>query len=121
MAAPDLSFGPPGEQWHYSRSTKTYDLKRGSGPGLTIRTTQGPDDTHVAISPALSALVIVDMQNFFLHPSFRDHPTGLAAVEPTLRVIDKCRRAGIQVPKCSGSPSLNLLSHPSPPSPHPEC
>lgn len=101
--APDLSFGPPGDQWHYTRSTRTYDLTRGSSsspgakPPLTIRTTQGAEDTYVTIAPGLSALVVVDMQNFFLHPSLRDHPAGLAAVEPTLRVIEKCREARIKV------------------------
>lgn len=92
-----LTFGPPGEQWQYSRSTKTYDLARGMKPSLKIGTTQGPDDTFLSVYPSLSALVVVDMQNFFLDPKCREHPTGLAAVEPTLKVIEKCHEAGIQV------------------------
>ncbi|KAH8883876.1 isochorismatase [Thozetella sp. PMI_491] len=95
--APDLSFGPGGEQWHYTRATKTYDLTRGGSRGFTLRTTQGPADTFLTVVPNLSALVIVDMQNFFLDPSCRDHPKGLAAVDPTLKVIEKCRELGIQV------------------------
>ncbi len=95
--APDLSFGPVGDQWHYDRATKTYDLTRGSGPGFTVGTTKGPAATSISISPGLSALVVVDMQNFFLHPRCRDHPTGLAAVSPTRAVIDKCREVGVQV------------------------
>ncbi|EPE09607.1 isochorismatase hydrolase [Ophiostoma piceae UAMH 11346] len=100
-----LHMGPVGDQWQYQRLEKTYDLTR-PGQGnessertrpLTIRTTGGPQDTQVAIDPRRTALVIVDMQNFFLHPRCRDHPTGLAAVAPTLSVIDGCRRAGIQV------------------------
>jgi phosphatidylethanolamine-binding protein len=96
--APDLIFGPPGDQWKYERSSKTYDLTRGFGSGVAVRTTRGPPDTVISISPGLTALVIVDMQNFFLHPRCRDHPTGLAAVAPTGRLIEKCRELGIQVP-----------------------
>lgn len=95
--AETLTFGPSDEQWTYSRSTRTYDLTRGLEPSLKIGTTQGPEGTFISVSPGLSALVIVDMQNFFLHSSCRDHPTGLAAVEPTLKVIEKCREKGIQV------------------------
>lgn len=97
-----LTFGED-DQWVYDKSTKTYDLTRGkpdspsSSPPLSIRTTQGPPDTKILISPARSALVIVDMQNFFLHPSFRAHPAGLAAVDPLLRTIEHCRGRGIQV------------------------
>ena len=94
--APDMTFGPDGNQWKYSRSSKTYDLTRGSGSPHTVKTTYGPEDTYVSIAPGLSALVIVDMQNYFLVPSIRHHPTGLAAVEPTLRMIEKCRALGIQ-------------------------
>lgn len=93
-----LTFGPEGDQWHYERSTKTYDLTRESGSKkFTISTTKGPPDTAIAIDPALAALVIVDMQNFFLHAKCRSHPTGLAAVNPTLAVIEKCREVGVQV------------------------
>ena len=100
--SPVLSFGPSGDQWHYDQSTKTYDLTRGASDSFRLKTSRGAADTSFAVSPSLSALVIVDMQNFFLHPSFRDHPTGLAAVEPTIRVVKKCREAGIQ--------ASNLLS-----------
>lgn len=100
-----INFGPPGDQWVYDKSTRTYDLSRGnnnilsscSNQPLSIRTTQGPADTNILISPSQSALVIVDMQNFFLHPSCRSHPSGLAAVAPLLSTIDHCRRVGVQV------------------------
>jgi isochorismate hydrolase len=65
-----------------------------------MATTQGPKQTAIAIAPEISALVIVDMQNFFLSPEFRHHPLGLAAVAPTIKVIEKCRAAGIQVGQC---------------------
>ncbi len=82
MAEPSITFGEQ-DQWHYDRSTKTVRSHARLSPpksgSLKIKTTQGPGDTYVTISPALSALVVVDMQNFFLDPSCRAHPTGLAA------------------------------------------
>lgn len=93
----DMTFGPPGQEWHYSQSSRTYDLSRDSATKLTFSTTEGAKGTSITISPESSALVIIDMQNFFLDPKCRDHPNGLKAVEPTIRVIEKCREAGIQV------------------------
>ncbi|KAI0126517.1 isochorismatase [Xylariales sp. AK1849] len=95
--APDLTFGPEGNQWHYERSAKTYDLTRGGSKKVTISTTKGPTDTRITIDPEKTALVVVDMQNFFLDANCRSHPTGLAAVAPTLTVINKCRKIGVQV------------------------
>jgi phosphatidylethanolamine-binding protein len=106
-----MTFGPEGDQWHYSRASKTYDLTRGAASAHTVKTTYGPENTFISIAPELSALVIVDMQNFFLHPSCREHPTGLAAVEPTLKLIEKCRAVGIQVSSTSMSKrSLRLTN-----------
>lgn len=99
--APDLSFGPQGDQWYYTRDTKTYDLTRGNVQGsekkFTIATTQGSPDTSITIDPALSALVVVDMQNYFLDAQCRTYPAGLATVEPILKAIKKCREVGVQV------------------------
>lgn len=64
---------------------------------LRVSTTQGPDETSIVVTRDAAALVVVDMQNYFLSPRCREHPLGLAAVEQTLRVIEKCRTAGIQV------------------------
>lgn len=93
----DYTFGPPGREWVYTKATKTYDLSGESTNKFIFTTTEGPKDVSVVISPESSALVIVDMQNFFLSPKCRDHPNGLKAVEPTIKVIEKCRQAGIQV------------------------
>ncbi|KAL0935360.1 isochorismatase hydrolase [Colletotrichum truncatum] len=93
----DLVFGPPGDEWRYEKSTRTYDLTRGRSPALTLGTTQGPTETFISVAPHSTALVIVDMQNYFLHPSCRDHPAGLAAVEKTKNVVEKCRELGVQV------------------------
>lgn len=96
--SPRLGFGPPGSQWLYDQATKTYDLTRSAcSPTLQVSTTYGPPSTSLLLSPAKTALVIVDMQNFFLHPSCRSHPAGLAAVDPLGRVIQRCREVGVQV------------------------
>ncbi|KAH6657850.1 isochorismatase [Truncatella angustata] len=93
-----VTFGPEGDRWLYNRSTKTYDLTRGKHTqGFTIQTTQGPPGTSFTVDPEKTALIVVDMQNTFLHNKCRDHPTGLATVEPTLTLIHKCRKLGIQV------------------------
>jgi isochorismate hydrolase len=63
----------------------------------TISTTEGPKETSIAIAPETTALVMVDMQNFFLDAKCMDHPDGLNAVGPTIKVIEKCRGEGIQV------------------------
>ncbi|RDW67618.1 hypothetical protein BP6252_09014 [Coleophoma cylindrospora] len=97
MAAETISIGPDGDQWHYSLATKTYDLARGSEKKLRVQTTRGKEVDAIEISPELSALVIVDMQNYFLHPKCRHHPLGLATVEPTMNIIEKCEDVGIQV------------------------
>ena len=94
--------GPAGDQWHYHRKERLYDLTRGSrepgaAQGLAFRTTAGPPDTRIAVAPDRTAFVIVDMQNFFLHRRCRDHPTGRAAVAPTLAAVEACRRAGIRI------------------------
>ncbi|KAK9786616.1 hypothetical protein SCARD494_11107 [Seiridium cardinale] len=94
----DLAFGPEGNQWVYNRDTKTYDLTRNGGSKrFTVSTAQGPPDTQITIDPRKTALIIVDMQNYFLDGKVRDHPTGLATVKPTLDLIHKCRKLDIQV------------------------
>jgi phosphatidylethanolamine-binding protein len=93
----DLTFGPSGQEWHYSQSSKTYDISGASTTKLTTPATEGPEETSFTISPDASALVIVDMQNFFLDAKCMNHPNGLKAVESTIKVIEKCREAGIQV------------------------
>lgn len=100
---PPITFGPPGDQWTYDRQSRTYDLTRGAAAGgsppapVRIRTTRGPPDTSILVAPSSAVLVIIDMQNYFLHPSCRSHPDGLAAVGPLLKVIERCRGAGVQV------------------------
>lgn len=51
----------------------------------------------VRISKERSAIVIIDMQNFFLHSDLRDHPTGLDCVVPLMNVIPPLRSQGVKV------------------------
>ncbi|KAI8629625.1 Isochorismatase hydrolase [Xylariaceae sp. FL1651] len=97
MAYP-LPLGPSGDLWLYYSDTKSYDLTRNvSAPGYSIATTQGASDTTIILAPSLSALVVVDMQNFFLHPRCNDYPAGLDAADRILEVVKKCRDIGIQI------------------------
>ncbi|KAI9842366.1 MAG: hypothetical protein M1837_007286 [Sclerophora amabilis] len=97
-----ITFGVS-DKWLYDPTSKTYDLSRGSFKTLNIRTADEsePDPATsqqlISLDPEKTALVIVDMQNYFLHPKCRDHPLGLAAVEPTLAALEKCRREAVQV------------------------
>lgn len=50
------------------------------------------------IEPSRSALVIIDMQNFFLHPQLSPKATGgRAAVAPTLNMINAFRANGMKI------------------------
>jgi len=42
-------------------------------------------------------MVIIDMQNFFLHPELRDHPTGLKCIEPLMKAIPVLRSIGSKI------------------------
>ncbi|KAI0015236.1 isochorismatase [Xylariomycetidae sp. FL0641] len=82
--APDLTFGPEGEQWHYTCATQTFDLTRGSGQKYSVRTTAGAPSTNLDLDPGATALVVVvDTQNYFLDPRCTEqqqqHATGAAA------------------------------------------
>lgn len=79
--------------WKYSTS-EGYDLTRGGDHSIHLETTTVP----ITIDPTRSALVIIDMQNFFLHPSVRSHAPGLEAAKQLLEnVIPAAQRAGIQI------------------------
>ncbi|KAI1333545.1 isochorismatase [Xylariaceae sp. FL0016] len=95
---PDITLGPLGGQWFYTRATKTYDLTRSAGSKVVrMATSHGPSGTQIEIDPSRTALVIVDMQNFFLDKRCIDHPTGLAAVKPLLTSIKRARELGIEI------------------------
>jgi len=52
----------------------------------------------IRIEPSRSALVIIDMQNFFLHPALSPGATaGRAAIAPTVNMIKGFREAGMKI------------------------
>lgn len=54
--------------------------------------------SSIKIEPNRTALVIIDMQNFFLHPDLSPGAkTGRAAVPPTVNAINGFRKAGMKV------------------------
>lgn len=86
------------DQWFYIPDTKRFDLSRGSSKKLVIDADDGVKHHRgVMIDPAKTVLIVVDMQNYFVHPRCRDHREGLAAVEPISKVIGRCHKEGIQV------------------------
>ncbi|KAK3078559.1 hypothetical protein LTS18_007198 [Coniosporium uncinatum] len=86
------------DQWLYLPDTRQFDLSRGSTRKLAIPADDGSHNhSGVVVDPDKTVLVIVDMQNYFIHPHFFHHPTGLAAIEPILSVIQRCREEGIQI------------------------
>jgi nicotinamidase-related amidase len=83
--------------WRYS-SKNGFDLTRQNDhqtcSSINLETTTTP----IIIDPVRSALVIIDMQNFFLHPSVRSHDAGLAASKQLLEyAIPAARKANIQI------------------------
>ena len=83
--------------WRYSHENG-FDLTRQNDEEtfspISLQTTTMP----ILIDPAHSALVIIDMQNFFLHPSLRDHSAGLAASNKLLEyAIPAAHKAAIQI------------------------
>ncbi|EKM83902.1 hypothetical protein AGABI1DRAFT_110512 [Agaricus bisporus var. burnettii JB137-S8] len=58
---------------------------------------KGDPKRRIRVSNEKSALVVVDMQNFFLHPDLRNHPKGLACVQPLMDIIPKMRDRGMKI------------------------
>ncbi|KAF5390346.1 hypothetical protein D9757_002961 [Collybiopsis confluens] len=106
-----------------SRSTPLRDLKASAETqiGLNTKTEPGAQDileTKTSITPTLlpgqldvsvagdrlirldtqkSAVVIIDMQNFFLHPDIRSHPKGLLCVDPLMKVVPFLRQKNVMI------------------------
>lgn len=91
-----IAFGGD-EQWLYLPGTKKFDLTRGSPHKMVIDCNADERHTGFMIDPGTSVLIVVDMQNYFINPIYRDHAAGIAAIEPTLKVIERCRQEGIQI------------------------
>jgi nicotinamidase-related amidase len=91
-------FGDETNFWRYNKRGG-FDLTRQKNHSMIstniyLNTTTYP----VVIDPTRSALIIIDMQNFFLHPSIRTHQTGLSACSQLLQhAIPAARKAKIQI------------------------
>lgn len=94
--------GSPSNFWLHSSQTG-FDLTHPSspsettpGPKVTIQTTT---NSPITISPSKSALVIIDMQNFFLSSAFgRKEGAGHAACNQLINhAIPAARKAGIRI------------------------
>jgi nicotinamidase-related amidase len=97
VCAADIPFGGD-DPWLYQPITKKFDLSRGSKRKLIVECDEElRGHSGFIIDPAKAALVVVDMQNYFVHPTYRHHAAGIAAVKPILKVIERCRKEGIQV------------------------
>jgi len=93
----NVAFGGD-DQWYYHIASKRFDLARGAKRKLVIDADDGiRNHRGVMIDPAKSVLVIIDMQNYFIHPKYREHTGGIAAIEPLMKVIKRCREQGIQL------------------------
>ncbi|RDB29161.1 Peroxyureidoacrylate/ureidoacrylate amidohydrolase RutB [Hypsizygus marmoreus] len=51
----------------------------------------------IRIDTKSSAMVIIDMQNYFLHPEMRDHPTGLQCVDRLMEAVPAMRSLGLKI------------------------
>ncbi|KAF9042302.1 Isochorismatase-like protein [Panaeolus papilionaceus] len=72
-----------------------WDLTRGNTAGaITIPMTSGGP---IVVQPNTTAMVIIDMQNFFLHESLNGDPKGRAVVPATVNMINAFRAAGMAV------------------------
>ena len=102
---PRAVIGKPPNHWLHSPSPPTFDLTRPSPPNflvpsptssIRVKTTT----TSIMISPPLTALVIIDMQNFFLSTCL-GRPADGAGNKAGQCLIDTAipaaRRAGIRI------------------------
>jgi nicotinamidase-related amidase len=89
------TLGPESHKWSFE-TNKGFSLGPPSPEDVTLQTTTTP----ITISPAQSALIIIDMQNFFLSPSFGrpEVSAGRAASDQLLKhAIPAARKAGIRI------------------------
>ncbi|KAK4935275.1 hypothetical protein LTR10_023642 [Elasticomyces elasticus] len=76
----------------------TWDLTRSQSAPVTSPKVLPMLDSSIMIEPNRSALVIIDMQNFFLHPDLSPHATnGRGAVQPTVNMINGFRKHGMKI------------------------
>jgi len=106
---------PAFESTHEGVSSVVYaeDVKEppASQPNELEFSAQG--DRRVRLDTKKTALVVIDMQNFFLHPDRHPHPSGLACVQPLVELVPFFRKKGIQIVWCNwGLTEAELLTIP---------
>ena len=96
---------PPSNHWMHSASPALFDLTRPSPPyfpppsassSITLKTTTTP----ILISPELTALIVIDMQNFFLSTALGRPPDSAgnkAKAQLLKNAIPAAREAGIRI------------------------
>ncbi len=80
--------------WRYHPSSG-FDLTRNAplSDTFTINSTTGP----VKLCKSTTAIVVIDFQNFFVHPAIRDHPRAVKACEVLkVSVLPAAHEAGVQ-------------------------
>jgi nicotinamidase-related amidase len=115
--------GNPPNHWVYlppssTSPNPTFDLTRQpvhspyqppSAPTLSLTTLPIPlpsnpkSQNNILLDPSKTALVIIDMQNFFLSPALGRDPTGPGhkALEVLEELVPSCRDKGIQIIWCN--------------------
>ncbi|KAF1959189.1 PEBP-like protein [Byssothecium circinans] len=93
LCTASIPFGSGDDPWLYLPDSRQFDLSREAEQRLVVKC----DETRhnhcgFMIDPGSSVLIVVDMQNYFIHLVYRNHAPGLAAVSPTLKVIERCRK-----------------------------
>ncbi|KAG9314334.1 Isochorismatase hydrolase [Chiua virens] len=81
--------------------SRTAHLQEGASEPLQLQPSQMDvpvnGDRVIRIDGSKTAAVIIDMQNFFLHPDLRTYPTGLACVDPLRALIPALRQQGVKI------------------------
>ena len=90
-----------GNYYNYWRVTDgIFDLTRSDRSPITTPKTlpMMGSGSSIKIEPNRTALVIIDMQNFFLHPTLSPEATnGRVAVQPTVNMIIGFRKHGMKI------------------------
>jgi len=83
----------------FTASSSGVDLTRGKNTsgGISIKTNDDSGKSPILIDPASSALVIIDMQNYFLHPALSKSSLGRDLVPTQTALIKSMRASGIKI------------------------
>jgi len=90
-----MKFGNEYNFW--VKSDKGTDLTRGVGSGKVVKTSK----EDIIIAPKKTALIIIDMQNYFLHEACCDGKLGREMIPTMTEAVKACRKAGVPVVWCN--------------------